>query len=245
MKSKSIKILLMGAAITSMLSSCGDSWFEREPKNILTNELVWNDPNMIKSQLANLYNRIPQLHGDFNTGGMCETDDAMYCGTLDQNYRNELRYGNDYGRWWDYGLIRDINMSIENIDKYGTDISADEKLQFKAEFRFIRAYVYFELVRRMGGVPLITTTLEYDFSGDPSYLRNPRAKEHEIYDFVYSECEAIKSQLGNKGSQTRANYYTALALESRAMLYAGSIAKYNALKTPNILTSGGEVHPFI
>lgn len=47
MKSKSIKILLMGAAITSMLSSCGDSWFEREPKNILTNELVWNDPNMI------------------------------------------------------------------------------------------------------------------------------------------------------------------------------------------------------
>ena len=28
MKSKSIKILLMGAAITSMLSSCGDSWFE-------------------------------------------------------------------------------------------------------------------------------------------------------------------------------------------------------------------------
>ena len=116
MKSKSIKIFLMGVAITSMLSSCGDSWFEREPKNILTNELVWNDPNMIKSQLANLYNRIPQLHGDFNTGGMCETDDAMYCGTLDQNYRNELRYGNDYGRWWDYGLIRDINMSIENID---------------------------------------------------------------------------------------------------------------------------------
>ena len=77
MKSKSIKIVLLGAVLTSMLSCCGDSWFERDPKNILTNELVWNDPNMIKSQLANLYNRIPQLHGDFNTGGMCETDDAM------------------------------------------------------------------------------------------------------------------------------------------------------------------------
>lgn len=241
MKSNYIKTLLLGVAFTTVLSGCGDSWFEREPKNILTDELVWNDPNMIKSQLANLYNRIPHLHGDFNTGGMCETDDAMYCGTLDQNYRNELRYGNDYGRWWDYGLIRDINMSLENIDKYGKDILPDAKVQFKAEFRFIRAYVYFELVRRMGGVPLITTTLEYDFSGDPSYLRNPRAKEHEVYDFIYSECENIKSQLGNKDSQTRANYYTALALESRAMLYAGSIAKYNALKTPNIVTSGGEV----
>ena len=30
MKSKSIKILLMGAAITSMMSSCGDSWFETQ-----------------------------------------------------------------------------------------------------------------------------------------------------------------------------------------------------------------------
>lgn len=50
-----------------------------------------------------------------------------------------------------------------------------------------------------------------------------------------------QNQLGNANSQTRANYYTALALESRAMLYAGSIAKYNALKTPNIVTSGGEV----
>ena len=54
MKSKSIKIVLLGAVLTSMLSGCGDSWFERDPKNILTNELVWNDPNMIKSQLANL-----------------------------------------------------------------------------------------------------------------------------------------------------------------------------------------------
>lgn len=241
MKKNYIKIFLLGAAITSLLSSCGDGWFERDPKNILTNEQVWNDPAMIKSQLANLYDRIPQLHGNFNTGGMCETDDAMYCGTLDQNYRNELRYGNDYGRWWDYEFIRDINMSIENITKYGTEISEESKNQFIAEFRFIRAYVYFELVRRMGGVPLITQTLEYDFNGDPSYLRTPRAKEHEIYDFIYKECEEIKNQLGNANSQTRANYYTALALESRAMLYAGSIAKYNALKTPNIVTSGGEV----
>ena len=42
------------------------------PKTSLPNEQVWNDPAMIKSQLANLYDRIPQLHGNFNTGGMCE-----------------------------------------------------------------------------------------------------------------------------------------------------------------------------
>lgn len=106
----------------------------KRSQNILTNEQVWNDPAMIKSQLANLYDRIPQLHGNFNTGGMCETDDAMYCGTLDQNYRNELRYGNDYGRWWDYEFIRDINMSIENITKYGTEISEESKINLLPNF---------------------------------------------------------------------------------------------------------------
>lgn len=242
MKKNSIKLLIIGTAFASVLSGCGDGWFERDPKNILTNEQVWNDPNMVKSQLANLYNRITHLHGDFNTGGMTEIDDAMWCGALDGNGRNNFQYGNDYGRLWDYGLMRDINMYIENLETYGTELTEEEKSLFKAEFRFIRAYIYFDMVRRMGGVPLITSTLEYDYSGDPSYLQHPRAKEHEVYDFVYSECEAVKNDLkANAGSQTRANYFTALALESRAMLYAASIAKYNALYTPTLVTDGGEV----
>lgn len=242
MKKLNLKNILIASVCLSLMASCGNDWFERDPKTILTNEQVWNDPIMVKSQLANLYNRITHLHGDFNTGGMCEVDDAMWCGTLDQNWRNEFEYGNDYGRIWDYGLMRDINMSIENIDKYGTDLKDEEKATFKAEFRFIRAYIYFDMVRKMGGVPLITKTLVYDYSGDPSYLCNPRAKEHEVYDFVYSECEEIKNDLkANNDSKTRANYYTALALESRAMLYAGSLAKYNNLLTPTLKTEGGEV----
>lgn len=242
MKRTSLKNILIGTVCISILASCGNGWFERDPKTILTNEQVWNDPAMVKSQLANLYDRITHLHGVFNTGGMCEVDDAMWCGTLDQNWRNEFEYGNDYGRLWDYGLMRDINMSIENIETYGTQLKDEEKKLFKAEFRFIRAYIYFDMARRMGGVPLITKTLEYDYSGDPSYLQNPRAKEHEIYDFVYNECEEIKNDLkGNASSQTRANYYTALALESRAMLYAGSLAKYNNLTTPTLKTANGEV----
>lgn len=237
-----IKLFVTGIACASLLSGCGDSWFERDPQTILTDEQVWNDPTLIKSQLANIYNRLPHLHGDFNTGGMTEVDDAMYCGTMDQNWRNELQYGDDYGRYWDYGLIRDINMSIEKLDKFSTELGDSEKALYTAEFRFLRAFVYFEMVKRMGGVPLIVSTLEYDFSGDPSYLQHPRAKEQEIYDFIYEEIQDIKGALtGNNGSQTRANTYTALALQSRAMLYAASIAKYNNQVTPNVVTQGGEV----
>lgn len=225
------------------MNSCKhDDWFYRESKTTITDEQLWNDPNLITSLLANYYNRLPSLHGVFNTGGMTEIDDAMWSGTRDQNGRNDFQYGNDYGRYWDYGLIRDLNLSLENINTLGGKLTPAQKSLFIAEMRFIRAYVYFEMVKRMGGVPLVTKQLVYDFSGDPTPLQIPRAKESEVYDFIYKELEEIKADLaGNNGIATRANRYTALALESRAMLYAASIAKYNSLMAAPITTTGGEV----
>lgn len=225
------------------MNSCKhDEWFERDPKQMITDEQLWNSPTLMTSLLANYYNRLPTLHGVFNTGGMTELDDAMWSGHRDQNWRNDFQFGDDYGRYWDYGFIRDINLSLENIQTLSTKLTPAQKNLFSAELRFIRAFVYFEMVKRMGGVPLVQKPLVYDFSGDPTPLQVPRAKEHEIYDFIYQEMEAIKEDLvANNASKTRSNKYTALALESRAMLYAASIAKYNALMASPIFTKGGEV----
>ncbi|SFW60730.1 Starch-binding associating with outer membrane [Sinomicrobium oceani] len=236
-------LLIYSIIISFFLAGCNnEDWLERDPKNIITDEQLWNDPQLIQSLMANYYDRLPSMHGVFNTGGMSEIDDAMWSGHFDENWRNDFQFGDDYGRYWDYGFIRDINLSLENIDEYSVQLSDDQKNLYKAELRFIRAFVYFEMVKRMGGVPLVTTQLIYDYSGDPAYLRVPRAKEYEIYDFIYSELETIKSDLeANNGSQTRANTYTALALESRAMLYAGSLAKYNNLMSSPIMLPGGEV----
>lgn len=231
--------LLIGLSITS----CNhEDWFERDPKSMITDEQLWNDPKLLTSLVANYYDRLPTFHGVFNTGGMTEIDDAMWSGHRDGNGRNDFHYGDDYGRYWDFGLIRDLNLSLENIESKSVNLTASDKKLFVAELRFIRAFVYFEMVKRMGGVPLVTTQLIYDFSGDPTPLQVPRAKEHEIYDFVFQELESIKDDLiANNGNNTRANRYTALALESRAMLYAASIAKYNNLMDAPIKTQGGEV----
>ena len=219
-----------------------DDWFDRDSKSMITDDQLWNDPKLLTSLLANYYNRLPTLHGVFNTGGMSELDDAMWSGHRDQNWRNDFQFGDDYGRYWDYGLIRDINLSLENVETLSIKLTEVTKKQYLAELRFIRALVYFEMAKRMGGVPLVTTQLIYDFSGDPTPLQVPRAKEHEVYDFIYQEMEAIKEDLaGNSTSKTRANKYTVLALESRAMLYAASLAKYNGLMTEPIVTAGGEV----
>ena len=98
------------------------------------------------------------------------------------------------------------------------------------------------MVKRMGGVPLVTSQLIYAGGGDVESLQVPRSKEEEIYDFIYDEIQDIKSNFTEtEDSKTRGNKYIALALQSRAMLYAGSLAKYNNLMSSPITLPGGEV----
>lgn len=234
MKNASIIILLC-----LLIASC-DDWLERDSKTIVSEEQVWNDSKQILALLANYYDRLPSLSGfsgNMNLGSYF--DDASWSGTGNAN--NQLiSYAYSFAQYWDYTFIRDINLAIENLNKYSV-LPENEKKQFDAEFRFIRSFVYFELVKRMGGVPLITEQLIYDYSGDASNLQFPRAKESEIYDFIGNEIDAIENMIGNEGSVTRANKYTALALKSRAMLYAASLAKYNNLMPEPIKTANGEV----
>jgi len=223
------------------LSGCAENWLDREPQNLILEDQIWNDPKLITGLLANYYDRLP-AHTTLNSGWaeFAAYDEAMWSNN-DDGRNNIISYPFDRWRLWDYGLIRDINLALENIEKFSTKLSAIQKSQFSAELRFVRAFVYFDHVKRMGGVPIVTKQLIYDFNGDPSYLQQPRNKEEEVYDFIASELDAIKDQLGNTGSNTRANKYTAMALKSRAMLYAGSIAKYNSKMASPISTPGGEV----
>ena len=242
------KLLFIGSLLFFvLLVSCQKDWLERQPKNILTDEQVWNDPRQLLSLMANYYDRLPSdMSLDGNWRNMADYDDAMWSGNSNDEGRNNIRnYATNRWEYWDYTLIRDINLSIEKLQTNGTKLNADLKKQITSELRFIRAWVYFEMVRRMGGVPIVTSQLVYDYSGNVEPLKNSRNRESEVYDFIGSEMDAIKNDLGNAtattASPSRANKYTALALKSRAMLYAGSLAKYNNLRAQPITTSGGEV----
>lgn len=235
-------------AVFSIFAGCKKDWLDREPHTIILDEQVWNDPQEILGILANLYGRLTTdtglVTGDNVANWFNATDymDAMWSGQSNEDWRNNLpNYGFDYWRLWIYGYIRDVNLALEGLKTKSKELDDSQIEQFNAEFRFLRAYQYFELVKRMGGVPLVTEVLDYDFSGDPTPLQVPRSKEHEIYDFIASEVDEIKEKLGNEGSNTRANKYTALALKSRALLYAASIAKFNNELSNPITTSGGEV----
>src|SRR5690606_4074964 len=155
--------------------------------------------------------------------------------------RNSWGFGEWGVNWFDsYAYIRELNLFLLRAEE-ATKLTDEDKSLFIAEARFLRANFYFEMVKRMGGVPLILEPMLYDFQGDPTYLQMPRAKESEIYDFIISEAEVIKELLpANANAKSRASKGAALAMETRAALYAASVAKYGS-KTPQVALPGGEV----
>ncbi len=236
------------ALLVASLGAC-DEYLNTEPQTILTDEQVWSNPSMILGVMADYYGLLPDyLNFESGLGTWGSYDEGLYSGITNTDQVNGiLEYG--YGTFanWSggtssYGLIRNINLAIDKItEATGPQMTPQLKAQLVAELRFMRAWVYFDHVKRHGGVPLITEQLIYDFSGDPTYLQVPRATEAQVYEFIANEMDQIADQLGNEGSQTRANRYTALALKSRAMLYAGSIAEHNNKMPSPITLPGGEV----
>ena len=220
-------------------------WLDRQSQTVLANEQVMTDPKLIVGLLANYYDRLPSDASLTNRWQQHTSyDDAVWSGggnSGDEERNSIVNYATNRWGLWDYVLIRDINLALENMEIYGTNLTDATRKQFNAEFRFLRAFHYFEMLKRHGGVPIVTNQLILGEDKNLTELQKPRNKEAEVYDFIASECDAIKDFIGNTGSNTRATKYAVLALKSRAMLYAASIAKYNALLTPTIVLPGGEV----
>ena len=217
-----------------------DNFLNRQPTNIFLDEQTWQSKDLIFSLLADLYSRYDDLQQNEKWYEYCTFDEAFAATAIDWTRHKNMDYG--YGNWatWDYGYLRHINLFLGKCEKCAV-LEPAEKKRFLAEARFLRAAYYFEMAKRMGGVPLITEPLYYDDSGDPSYLQHARNKESEVYDFVIREMDEIKTLLPNDVSiKSRATRGVALAAKSRAALYAASIARHG-VNTPTVTLPGEEV----
>ena len=215
-----------------------------QPNTFLTVDQVFSDPKLALSAIGDLYNRQVDFSGldngwasftDFSESFPSENGSAYYVQRTGWGYDS---WGLDW--YGSYQYIRDINLYMQR-DSASTGLSDDDRKRFYAEARFLRANFYFEMVKRYGGVPLVLMPLEYDYSGHVKDLQLPRSKEADMYDFIISEAETIKDILPTDiNEKSRASKGAALAMECRAALYAGSIAKYGAT-TPAVSLPGGEV----
>ena len=224
MKLNNIITTIIFSAIILTLASC-DDWLTQKDLTGMNPSDTYSSDQGITSIVANLYSRL-RYEQDFaldnESYDLTRWDEAV---NNSQYWAFASNVGRDYRSYYDYGLIRDINLHLEELEKNAKSIPDDKLKYYKAEARYLRAFVYFTMATRIGGVPLITETMGY--VDDPLLLAKKRNKESEVYDFIVNEIDDIKNDLTVYSStitQTRASKGSALALKSRAMLYAGSLA---------------------
>ncbi len=244
-------LLFIAASFVFTMYSCKKNYLDQKSTTLIFEDDAYVSINGINAVAADLYAGI-RYEQDFATDpegfDLCSFDEAY----------NNSQYGSDggykgeaYRTHGPYVLVKKINLHIQNLNKYNSpSVTAADKKYFLAEARFIRAMVYFNMVSRVGGMPLITELYEYPTT-DPQKLAKPRNKEHELYDFIASEIDAIANDLDVKApigsgkyayAKNRATKGAALALKCRAMLYAGTIAKNAAAnQAKNLILSSGVV----
>jgi len=240
---KDIKYIFISVLISFSFQSCEEQILSKEPLDIISDAAVWNDQSLVNAYVSNLYGRIkipstflPTLDNSELIGGealLC--DDATTRHTWHPEWSNNYLFGGltasgGLKEYWDYTLIRACNVFIENMTT--STISESLKKILSAEVRMIRAYTYFEMVKRYGGIPLITQAQSIN---DPeSELFVKRNNEQEVYDFIGSEIDAVLNDLPTD-DKNRFTKFGALSLKSRAMLYAGSIAKYGTVQLDGVV----------
>ncbi len=217
-----------------VISSC-DDFFDKQPLDKISSSAVWEDRQLIEANLADLYANTPFFYAEtsLNSTMPAYMGAEAYVHDASSSWiQGTLSETGGVWDYWAYGRVRNLNTFIENVAQ--SSIDEDIRNIRLSEARFLRAFVYFEMVKRYGGVPLITVPQSIDATDEELFVS--RNSEKEVYDFIAQECEAIAAILPEvAGEYGRVTKFTALALKSRAMLYAASIATYSTQQLNGLL----------
>ena len=244
------KYILFASLVVLFSLGCREDFLDRTPIDQISSAVVFEDEALANAFLNNILGTLPSGQYNGNGGGY---GNNYLLSSITDNSRSKSGWVRSnsiirVGAWnpsntgnsgldiWGeaYSAIRKTNNFVENLE--AGSLSATFKEAATAKARFVRAWFYFDLARRYGAVPLITTAQSLD---DPDLLasQTPRA---EVYNFVVSELNAISSSLPTK-SEAKAGEITkqaALGLAARTLLFAKD---YSAAATmANRLITGGD-----
>jgi hypothetical protein len=209
--------ILLGVLTTLLLGSCNDDFLAEKQDLSGANEEVYKDPILGKAYVDYIYglfqpaNNASSMTWDLASGGattFSQTTDEL-AGEVNWNKvwaapgtntdANCLTYigtamtasiaNNPYTR------LRQINLFLDNVDKY--DMESTAKNQLKGQMYFWRAWQYFDLVRLYGGVPLVLTA-QSSISSSAADVQIPRSSSSACIAQIVADLDMAKSLLPGK-----------------------------------------------
>ena len=245
MNAKFFSYIYISAAISIAftLSSC-NGFLDREEDSFIDKTATFDSYNRTKQYLTYAYTLLPDGLNRFSREAMLAsaTDDAEFAiesAEIQQFNNGSWNALNNPDDVWNryYSGISKCCTLLENTDHVNLDISRldpDKQVEYanslkdirmwRAEARFLRAYFHFELLKRYGPIPIVTSTL----SINGNYENTPRPTMKEVVDFIAKECDIAADTLeltpwrNVNDAFGRATKGAALALKSRVLLYAAS-----------------------
>ncbi|HTD99881.1 MAG TPA: RagB/SusD family nutrient uptake outer membrane protein [Mucilaginibacter sp.] len=245
MKSIHKIIIAISICVGASITSCQK--LNIAPTNIITPDIIFSSEAGVNAYLANIYRALPiedfkyrpDGGDDININGVNYSHPGFNPGNPWMNFYcsgavtgemvgpfGGMDIGGGFG-FWPYGSIRDVNYLIEQLPNHKAQLTEARVNALLGEAHFLRAYFYFGLVKRYGGVPIITKV--QDPAAPLSELQVHRDKEQATWDFIGAELDLGYQMMPETSIPGKANRYVAAALKSRAMLYAGCIAKYGSV----------------
>ena len=231
---KATKILLM--SIFAISFSCNT--LDVPPMNIVGDKEAFSSESGITAYMARLNWDLPveDFHSNSSSiKGNPENNTHDLTGeTLKQDPRRSDLGGSEFP-YWDYAPIRNMNYFLQEFPKYAGNYAKAKIDAWTGEVYFLRAYHYFAMVKRYGGIPIVKVVLNYP-EQSVEELKAPRDKEVDCINFILSDLdEAIKLLPSTSLASGRTNKNVAYGLKARVALYAASIAKYGTIQLNGIL----------
>ena len=220
-------LFLMGASLG--FTSCND-FLDMTPTNSVSDKGVWTSVTTAEYAVNYIYSYVYDVAVAQCVAGMTESlTDQMKYGSYNYNslcfIPSEIAYGGStltanyvdvylgyWGSW--YTAIRRTNEGIYSLHKYGT-LSQEDATRLEAEMRFVRGYLYFDLMKRYKEVII------YDEDITSITENKALSTEEEGWNYIETDLKYAASNLPKKeNANGRANCGMAYAFLTRAMLYA-------------------------
>ncbi len=234
------------AILVFLLSACNQELLDKTPLDRYSDATVWTDIDLATSYLNYCYNsarvgdfwdRISWSQKGIMKGAVA--DEMVYRRGAENSPYNlgQMSPDNTGGRYgpnwfinstWDqFANIQRINIFISKIDEvaeaYDGSVKAEIKKRsdiLKGEALFLRAFLYTEMCRTYGGLPILDRPSKL---GD-DYLSITRATFEKTVSFIVKDCDDAAQLLPLKSDTElgRATREAALAVKSRMLLFAAS-----------------------
>lgn len=217
-------------AMLVCLNICGCSDFlEEDPKGKLTTDNFYNSESDTRQAINGVYRR---LSDSWVTGYNIKQipNDLLKRASWDEaSGLSNFTYGseNTYiaGMWQNhYAVIKDCNSVIDNVTANKEKINNWER--YVGQAHGIRAFLYFDLVRWFGDVPLVLTDTK-SLDG----LEVTRTPQKEVFRQIIEDFEYCISHTMDKGDTSKGYQYGRLTKDAchgflaKVYLWLGSVAQ--------------------